>query len=62
MDFMRRNARWIALIALLVVLAPFIAQMFNALFAVDTLLVAVILLGAIAVAVVVLARSSNGED
>lgn len=62
MDFMRRNARWIALIALLVVLAPFAAHMFNALFAVDTLIVAAILLGAIVIAVVLLARSSDGED
>ncbi len=62
MDFMRRNARWIALAALLAILAPFIAQVFNALFAVDTLLVAVILLVAIVIAVAVLARSQNDED
>ncbi|MFG3342185.1 hypothetical protein [Glycomyces sp. NPDC048151] len=62
MDFMRRNARWIALAALLAVLAPFIAQMFNALFAVDTLLVAVILLGAIVIGVAILARGSRDEE
>ncbi|MFC3494718.1 hypothetical protein [Glycomyces rhizosphaerae] len=62
MDFMRRNARWIALAALLAILAPFAAQMFNALFAVDTLLVAVILLVAIVIAVALLARSQNDED
>jgi hypothetical protein len=62
MDFMRRNARWIALAALLAILAPFIAQTFNALFAVDTLLVAVILLAAIVIAVALLARSSRDEE
>ncbi|MDA1360058.1 hypothetical protein O1R50_10505 [Glycomyces luteolus] len=62
MDFMRRNARWIALAALLAILAPFLAQMFNALFAVDTLLVAVILLAVIVIAVALLARSQNDED
>jgi hypothetical protein len=62
MDFMRRNARWIALAALLAILTPFIAQMFNALFAVDTFLVAVILLIAIVIALVLLARSPNDGD
>ncbi|MEU5875187.1 hypothetical protein ACFQS3_23925 [Glycomyces mayteni] len=62
MDFMSRNARWIALTAVLVVMAPFLAWGLNALFAVDTFLVAVILLVAIVVAVVLLARSQNDEE
>jgi len=62
MDFMRRNARWIALAALLAILTPFIAQAFNALFAIDTFLVAVILLVAIVLAIVFLTRSQNDED
>ncbi|GAA2310034.1 hypothetical protein GCM10009853_079380 [Glycomyces scopariae] len=62
MDFMSRNARWIALTAVLVIMAPFLAWGLNALFAVDTFLVAVILLLAIVVAVVLLARSQNDEE
>ncbi|MEU5153638.1 hypothetical protein [Glycomyces sp. NPDC021274] len=62
MDFMRRNARWIALAALLAMLAPVLAQLFNALFAVDTLLVAVILLAAIVIGFAVMARSSRDEE
>lgn len=62
MDFMRRNAKWIALAALLAILTPVIAQMFNVLFAVDTLLVAVVLLAAIVIGVALLARSSSDED
>jgi len=62
MDFMRRNARWIALAALLAIMAPFLAQGLNALFAVDTFLVAVVLLLAIVIAVVALARSQNHEE
>ncbi|WP_157975088.1 hypothetical protein [Glycomyces dulcitolivorans] len=62
MDFMSRNARWIALTAVLVIMAPFLAWGLNALFAVDTFLVAVILLLLIVVAVVLLARSQNDEE
>lgn len=62
MDFMRRNARWIALAAVLAMTAPFLAQGLNALFAVDTFLVAVILLLLIVIAVVVLARSQHDEE
>ncbi|GAA1687581.1 hypothetical protein GCM10009830_38970 [Glycomyces endophyticus] len=62
MDFMSRNARWIALLAILLVMAPFLAWGLNALFAVDTFLVAVILLLAMVVAVVLLARSQNHEE
>lgn len=62
MDLMRRNARWIALAALLAIMAPFIAWGLNALFAVDTFLVAVILLLAIVIAIVILARSQNPEE
>ncbi|GAA2146468.1 hypothetical protein [Glycomyces algeriensis] len=62
MDFMRRNAKWIALAALLAMLAPVIAQLFNTLFAVDTLLVAVILLAAIVIGFAVMARSSRDEE
>ncbi len=62
MDFMRRNARWIALAALLAILTPFIAQAFNALFAIDAFLVAVILLVGIVLAIVFLTRSQNDED
>ena len=62
MEFMRRNARWIALAAVLAMTAPFLAQGLNALFAVDTFLVAVILLLAIVIAIVILARSQNPEE
>jgi uncharacterized membrane protein len=62
MDFMRRNARWIALLALAAIATPFLAQGLNTLFAVDTFLVAVILLIGIVIAIAVLARSQNGED
>ncbi|MQM27992.1 hypothetical protein [Glycomyces albidus] len=62
MDFMSRNARWIALAAVLAVMAPFLAWGLGALFAVDTFLVAVILLAAVVVAVVLLARSQNDEE
>lgn len=62
MDFMRRNARWIALAAVLAMTAPFLAQGFNALFSVDTFLVAVILLVAMVLGVVLLARSQNDEE
>lgn len=62
MDFMSRNARWIALAAVLAVMAPFLAWGLNALFAVDTFLVAVILLVAFVVTVVLLARSQNDEE
>ncbi|MCD0442887.1 hypothetical protein LO763_04515 [Glycomyces sp. A-F 0318] len=62
MDFMRRNARWIALAALLAMAAPFLAQGLNALFAVDTFLVAAILLLGVVVAVVALARSQRDEE
>jgi len=62
MDFMRRNARWIALLALAAIATPFLAQGLNTLFAVDTFPVAVILLIGIVIAIAVLARSQNGED
>ncbi|SDD05664.1 hypothetical protein [Glycomyces harbinensis] len=62
MEFMRRNARWIALAAILAITAPFLARGLNALFAVDTFLVAVILLLAIVIAIVILARSQNPEE
>jgi choline-glycine betaine transporter len=62
MDFMSRNARWIALAAVLALTAPFLAWGLNALFAVDTFLVAVILLVAVVVSVVLLARSQNDEE
>lgn len=62
MDFMRRNARWIALLALAAIATPFLAQGLNTLFAVDTFLVAMILLIGIVIAIAVLARSQNGED
>jgi hypothetical protein len=62
MDFMRRNARWIALLALAAIATPLLAQGLNTLFAVDTFLVAVILLIGIVIAIAVLARSQNGED
>jgi hypothetical protein len=62
MDFMRRNARWIALLALVAMATPFLAQALNTLFAVDTFVVVAILFAATIIAVVVLARSQNGED
>ncbi|HEX2145026.1 MAG TPA: hypothetical protein VHG10_11010 [Glycomyces sp.] len=63
MDFMRRNARWIALLALLAMAAPFLAQMLNALFAVDTFLVTVLLLVVVVIAIVALSRSQkDGEE
>jgi choline-glycine betaine transporter len=62
MDFMRRNARWIALAAVLAMAAPFLARGLGALFAVDTFLVAVILLLVVVVSIVVLARSQNHEE
>lgn len=62
MDFMRRNARWIALAALLAIMAPFLAQGLNALFAIDTFTVAVILVLVMAAVVVLLARSQKDEE
>ncbi len=62
MDFMSRNARWIALAAVLALTAPFLAWGLNALFAFDTFLVAVILLVGMVVLVTVLARASNREE
>ncbi|MCC3763123.1 hypothetical protein K3N28_08570 [Glycomyces sp. TRM65418] len=62
MDFMRRNARWIALLALVAMATPFLAQGLNTLFAVDTFLVVMILFAATIIAVVVLARSPSDED
>lgn len=62
MDFMRRNARWIALAALLAIMTPFLAQGLNTLFAFDTFFVAVMLLIIMVIVVVVLARSQNDEE
>jgi hypothetical protein len=62
MDFMRRNARWIALLALAAIAAPLLAQTLNTLFAVDTFVVVAILFAAMAVTVVILARPKGDED
>ena len=62
MDFMRRNARWIALAALLAMAAPFLAQALNALFSVDTFLVTVVLLMAVVIAIALMARSPKDEE
>jgi hypothetical protein len=62
MDFMRRNARWIALLALAAIAAPLLAQALNTLFAVDTFVVVAILFAAMVVTVVILARPKGDED
>lgn len=62
MDFMRRNARWIALLALVALALPFLAQALNTLFSVDTFPVVVILFAGTIIAVVALARSQRDED
>lgn len=62
MDFMRRNARWIALLALVAMAAPFLAQGLNTLFAVDTFLVVAILFAGTILAIVILSRPRSDED
>ncbi|THV33552.1 hypothetical protein [Glycomyces buryatensis] len=58
---MRRYARWIALVVLVAMAAPFLASAIGALLSVEPIYVAVILLAGTVVAVIVMARP-RGEE